>query len=94
MESVRLTAVAYQTDGVWIVQGIEYDIRARATNKDDAPSAFLRAVQERIALNSHLGKEPLAGVRAAPTRFVEMFENAQAPRPAVVDAEVEVRLVA
>jgi hypothetical protein len=92
----RFNAVAYECDGVWLVQGIEWDIRARAASEEDAPAAFLRAVRERIALDEHLGRKPLQGLRAAPPQFVEMFESARRNRRRASNDgdEVEVRLVA
>ena len=91
MEEIRLSAVAYQRDGLWIVQAIEYDIRARATAREEVVEALLQAVRERIALNRHLGRENLEGVKAAPSKFAEMFQRLAAQhQPTRADGQVEV----
>ena len=94
MDQMHLSAVAYLTEGVWMVQGIEYDIRARALSPDDVPRAITAAVREQIAIDTHLGRQPFEGVKPAPTRFAEMFQKAGDVRAAKVDGEVEVRLLA
>jgi hypothetical protein len=94
MEDIRLSAVAYQVDGLWIVQAIEYDIRARAYSRDEVVSAMHRAIQERVELNLHLGRQALEGVSAAPPEFAEMFKSASrvgaAPAKSKTDGQVEV----
>jgi hypothetical protein len=94
-DSIR--AVAYPREGIWIVQGIEYDITTRAANAHDAPTAFAQLIRETIALANHLGKQPFAGIKPAPDRFEYMF-NSGSPTPpdaktGMTDkGEVEVRL--
>ena len=76
-----LRAVAYQHHGLWMVQCIEHDIRARAYSIDEVPRAILNAFRERMALDQSLGRQPLEGVAPAPEAFVEMFQRAQNKRP-------------
>jgi hypothetical protein len=81
MEHLRLSAVAYQIDGMWMVQGIEYDIRARAYTIDEVPKAILRALRERAELDRFLGKAPLEGLAPAPQDFADMFRQAKFKKP-------------
>jgi hypothetical protein len=83
MGEIQVSAVAYQEDGVWIVQGIEYDIVAHASDAAALPSAFMRAVVENACITEHLGRAPLQGIKPAPARFKAMFDRAKAKVTAV-----------
>ncbi|MBV8449933.1 MAG: hypothetical protein JO124_18295 [Hyphomicrobiales bacterium] len=72
-----MRAVAFEEDGVWVVQGIEYDICTHAKEAAEVPQAFYRAVIENICITQHLGRRPLEGIKPAPKRFREMFERAE-----------------
>lgn len=77
VDEIHIRAVAYPEGEAWIAQGIEYDICAHATEVDDLPVAFMRAVVEMACITEQLGREPLAGIRPAPERFQEMFARAK-----------------
>jgi hypothetical protein len=81
MDHVSLRAVAYKRDGMWMVQCIEHDIRARAYTIDEVPRAILQAFRERVALDQHLGKRPLEGVNPAPEAYAVMFQKAKNKKP-------------
>ena len=98
MESITVRAVAFEEGGVWVVQGIEYDICAHAKDPAGVPSAFHRALAENIFITQHLGRSPLQGIKRAPPRFREMFERAAARVSAVNEPEppmaaMDIRLV-
>jgi hypothetical protein len=73
---VTISAVAFEEGGVWIVQGVEYDICAHARDAAEVPAAFARAVAENVSIAQHLGRKPLQGIKPAPLRFRGMFEAA------------------
>jgi hypothetical protein len=78
-----LHAIAFQDGDVWIIQGIEYDIIARATTPADLPDAFMKAVAHNCFITQHEHGEPFKGIAAAPAKFRQMFEKAKAKLEAV-----------
>ena len=72
-----INAIVFKEGDLWIIQGIELDIVARASNVADAPQAFLRAVLDNAVITEELGRAPLAGISPAPERFRLMFERAK-----------------
>ncbi|MES1197370.1 MAG: hypothetical protein ABUL55_01985 [Pseudomonadota bacterium] len=97
-----INAIAFQQGDVWIIQGVELDIVARATNVADAPQAFLRAILQNAIISEELGKRPLEGIKPAPERFRRMFEEAktalspvdEATLPSLPIDRVKIRLAA
>jgi hypothetical protein len=102
MKEARISAVAFQEGDIWIVQGVEYDILARAKEPADLPEAFMRAVAKNFCVASHVTGDPLKGIGPAPKRFREMFDRARArvesvETPSPIDGfkpEVDIRLLA
>lgn len=90
MDQIQISAVAYKHDGLWIVQAIEYDIRARAYEREAVVPALITAIQERVALNEHMGRKRLEGIKAAPAKFSAMFKAAVDKTVAKNDGQVEV----
>jgi hypothetical protein len=86
MESITIRAVAFEEGGVWVVQGIEYDICAHAKDPAGVPNAFQRALAENICITQHLGRKPLQGIKRAPAHFEEMFDRAEAKVSAVKES--------
>jgi hypothetical protein len=76
MSTLSISAVAFEEAGVWIVQGIEYDICTHAKDPANVPQAFLQAIAENIRITQHLGREPLQGIKPAPAHFKELFDQA------------------
>ena len=76
MDNLKINAVAFKEGDAWIVQGIEYDIVAHATTITALPLAFTRAVLENMLITEHLGRRPLEGIKPAPERFRQLFDNA------------------
>jgi len=73
---MTVRAVAFEEAGVWVVQGVDYDICAHAETAAAVPQAFARALAENARIAAHLGREPMAGVKPAPARFEQLFEGA------------------
>jgi hypothetical protein len=76
MQAITINAVAFEQDGAWVVQALEYDICAHADDPTGVPRALIRAIVENICICRELGREPLEGIAPAPGRFREMFERA------------------
>jgi hypothetical protein len=76
-QKVKINAVVYKEGDLWIAQGIEYDIVARANYPDGVPAAFAKAVANTAQVSVELGGEPFAGISKAPARFQLMFDRAQ-----------------
>ena len=99
-QPVTINAVAFPEGDVWVVQGIEYDICARAADPASVPFAFIKAVAENVCICEHLGRKPLEGIKPAPDQFRAMFEAAAAKVSVVSDvglpklpvSEMDIRL--
>ncbi len=76
MDTITISAVAFEEEGVWVVQGIEYDICTHAKDPASVPTAFMRAIAENACITQHLGREPLEGIKPAPARFKALFDEA------------------
>lgn len=80
-----INAIVFKEGDLWIIQGIELDIVARASDVADAPEAFMRAVVDSAVITEELGRSPLAGIKPAPERFRLMFERAKTALSPVQD---------
>lgn len=77
MKPIHIDVVAFEDDGYWIAQCIQYDIVARADNLTLLPRAIEREITANICINHKLGREHLEGVPPAPDRFRELFKRAK-----------------
>jgi hypothetical protein len=76
MNQIHIRAVAFQEEGVWVVQGIEYDIVAHTDDPSKVPDVFIRAVIENACINTRLDRDALKGIKPAPEHFKDMFDTA------------------
>jgi hypothetical protein len=83
-----INAIVFKEGDLWIIQGIELDIVARASDVADAPEAFMRAVVANAVITEELGRAPLAGIKPAPERFRLMFERAKTALSPVQDVTI------
>jgi predicted RNA-binding protein (virulence factor B family) len=73
---LEISVILYEDDGVWIAQGIEFDVVARGSNPADAAKRFDAKMGAELVMSLELGdKRPLAGVGPAPKKFWRMFMN-------------------
>ena len=72
-DEIKLHVIAYQESDVWLAQGVEYDILARADSFDLLPQAFSDAVAKTIAIGAALDRAPLDGIKPAPDKFKAML---------------------
>ena len=76
METIELNVVVFEDGDIWVAQGIEFDIAARANKTSELPRAFERALVANLATNHALG-HALNRIPPAPQRYWELFEKAQ-----------------
>ena len=92
---IQVNAIVYEEEGVWIAQGVEFDIIAHAKDVGSLSDAFQRAILENILITQHLGRAPLQGIGPAPEKFRSMFESARLemrPISHQVNSDAEVAL--
>ena len=76
MNTIEVSVVVYEDGDLWVAQGIEFDIAARAPNISLLPRAFERALIANFAATHAVGRTGFAGIGPAPREFREMFERA------------------
>ena len=82
-QEISINAIAYEEGDAWVIQGLEYDIVASASDLQSLPKAFTRAVFDSACITQHLGRKPLEGIGPAPAHFRALFEQAQLEMRAV-----------
>ena len=77
-DEFRVSVVLYPEDGLWIAQGIQFDITARGQTPLEASERFNDKFGAELVMSMELGdEEPLSGVGSAPREFWKMYENAK-----------------
>ena len=93
---VKIDVVAFEDqEGLWVAQGIQYDIVATARSVPDLRKAFVRQVQANLALNAKLGREGLDGIPPAPEAYRRLWEQAEVklePLPPHPQNNIDMRL--
>ena len=74
----KLDVLFMHVDGVWIVQGLQFDIAAQGATMADAREAFALTMTAQIALALHHQEEPFATFQPAAPIFWEKFSKAEA----------------
>jgi hypothetical protein len=72
-----VSVVIYQEDGVWIAQGLQYDITARGADPIDASERFNQKIGAEFIMSMEIKEPPLSGVPRAPKEFWDMYETAK-----------------
>ena len=76
MKQITISAIAFQDEGTWIAQGIEYDIAVSAETLSKVRKAFEKVVIANVCVNRKLGRSGLDGIPPAPQHFHDLFNNA------------------
>ena len=77
-DQFQVSVVLYPEEGVWIAQGIQFDITAKGRTPIDASEKFNDKFGAELVMSLEVGdQEPLAGVGPAPQEFWEMYERAK-----------------
>jgi hypothetical protein len=76
-QDIRISAILFEEEGQWCAQCLEYDIAVQAKTLTDVQIELYRALFSQVVASIELGREPFAGLGAAPPRYWDMFENAK-----------------
>jgi hypothetical protein len=71
-----LRAVLFQEGDSWSAQCLDFDIVAQAETLWALPTELARVLAVHVAASAQLGREPFAGIEAAPLRFWNLYEGA------------------
>jgi hypothetical protein len=84
-----ISIVLYEADGIWIAQGLEYDIVAHGATSDEASKNFNKKFGAELAISIELGDpSPLSGVPRAPQEFWDRYNAIK--KVAIDDSKVEI----
>jgi hypothetical protein len=75
---IRINAVAFREDGMWVAQCLEYNFASCAETLEELANELLRQVLDQIEADSEAGHEPFFGYKPAPEKFWDMFTAAKA----------------
>ena len=80
----------YETEGMWIAQGLEYDIVARGSTSEEASKNFNQKFGAELIMSMELqDPAPLSGVPRAPREFWDRYD-AISKRADIDESEIEV----
>ena len=77
MDPILINAVAFQADGMWVAQCLEYNFVSCAATRDELPGALMRQVLAQIELDLEDGREPFFEFKPAPAKYWQLFEKAK-----------------
>jgi hypothetical protein len=76
--TLEVDVVLYEEEGLWIAQGLQFDVTARGDSPTQASDRFDAKVGAEMIMSIELQDEvPLAGVGQAPEKFWTMFKAAK-----------------
>jgi hypothetical protein len=61
----------------WVAQCLDYDITAHGKTIPEAKNAFMSTFLSQMVLDYHAGASPLAGMKAAPKWYFDMYKRAE-----------------
>jgi len=68
-----INIIAFQEEGGWVAQCLQYDIAAQANTFAELQREMLRAIVSHIILNTERGRAPFEGLNEAPPKFWRMY---------------------
>jgi hypothetical protein len=74
--ALTISVLAFQDGDSWSAQCLEYDIATQAATLPDLFYEVERTLMGHLAVAAKLGREPFAGLKPAPQRYWDMYENA------------------
>jgi hypothetical protein len=77
MDPLVINAVAFQSNGLWVAQCLEYNFVSCASTKEDLPGALMRQVLAQIESDIEDGNEPFFEFQPAPAKYWELLEKAK-----------------
>lgn len=77
MSFKQVTAVAFQDDGIWIAQCLEYNMVGCAESLLDLPNELMEQILDQVAADRAAGREPFCHFNRAPQRYWDLFAGIQ-----------------
>jgi hypothetical protein len=77
MNQITINAVAFQEDGMWVAQCLEFNFVSFAPTKEELTETLLCQILDQVELDQEDGHEPFHGFRPAPPEYWSMFEQAR-----------------
>jgi len=71
-----LKILLIQDEDLWAAQCLEYDLIGQGPTQENAVTTLMKQLLARVTVERMLGKEPLADLAEAPSRFWELYERA------------------
>jgi hypothetical protein len=78
MTPIKINAVAFQEDGLWIACCLEYNFVSCAETLEGLANELFRQVIGQIEADLEAGHEPFFGYKPAPQEYWDMFAAAKA----------------
>ena len=79
MKAIRFDpfrAVAFQEQGWWVAQCVDFEICAQAKNLDDLRYELERLIIGRVIVGTELGIDPWGTLPPPPKEFLDMYNEA------------------
>lgn len=73
--TTTIRVIAFQDDGQWVAQCLEYDIGAQADDIDTLRTRFEVVLTAELKESIERNGEPFAGIAPAPERFHAMWDR-------------------
>ena len=74
---IFINAIAFQEDGMWIAQCLEYNLVSCAETLQELPGELMRQVRSQIEADQRAGEAPFFGYKPAGPRYWAMYEEAR-----------------
>lgn len=73
--SLSIRVVVMPSEGLWLAQGLEYDLAAQGRSHEQAVESFTRILKARLRADIARHREPLEDLPEAPERFFQLWER-------------------
>ncbi len=73
MSFTQVTAVAFQENGIWIAQCLEYNMVSCAESLEDLPNELMGQILDQIAADRAAGREPFSHFEQAPQKYWDLL---------------------
>lgn len=75
MDALVINAIAFEEDGMWVAQCLEFDFVSFARTKEDLPRILVQQVLAQIEIDSEDGNAPFFEFKPAPAKYWGWFEE-------------------
>lgn len=81
MSLTKVTAVAFQENGIWIAQCLEYNMVGCAESLEELPNELIGQILDQIAADRAAGREPFSHFKRAPQEYWNLLSRIQEKTP-------------